>query len=114
MKALIFCLSLASAVCAQQRPMKIYWADVEGGGATLIVMPSGESVLIDSAQDLERDATRIYEVTKHAGLKQIDHVIATHWHADHYGGVSRLNRLIPLKAFYDHGNMPSSMPDDPN
>jgi beta-lactamase superfamily II metal-dependent hydrolase len=105
---------VSAGLSAQQRPLKIYWVDVEGGGATLIVTPSRESILIDSAQDLERDATRIFNVTKHAGLKQIDHVIATHWHADHYGGVNRLSQLIPLKAFYDHGDMPSSMPDDPN
>jgi beta-lactamase superfamily II metal-dependent hydrolase len=106
---------LAGCLAAQPRPLGIYWVDVEGGGATLIVTPAGESVLIDAGEDLARDATRIFELaSKHVGLKQIDHVVATHWHADHYGGVSRLHRLIPIAHFYDHGNAPSSLPDDPS
>jgi beta-lactamase superfamily II metal-dependent hydrolase len=104
-----------ATLLAQQRPLKIYWTDVEGGGATLVVTPSGESILIDTGMDLERDASRVAAVAKTAGLKQIDHVVLTHWHADHYGGVNRLSHLIPLKAFYDHG-IPSvkSLPDDPS
>jgi len=37
--------------------LDIYWVDVEGGGATLIVSPSGESLLVDTgwAKD-DRDA----------------------------------------------------------
>lgn len=114
-RTLLLAAVLSAGVFGQQRPLKIYWADVEGGGATLIVTPSGESILIDSAQDLDRDVERIWKVAaQRAGLKQIDHVIATHWHADHYGGVNRLRQRIPLKAYYDHGNLPTSMPDDPN
>src|SRR3954451_25399821 len=88
-------------VC-QTKPLTIYWVDVEGGGATLIVTPGGESILIDAGEDLDRDATRIADVaTRQAKLKQIDVAIATHWHADHYGGFSRLSKLIPLGRFYD-------------
>jgi competence protein ComEC len=46
-------------------------------------------------------------------LKQIDHVVASHWHADHYGGISKLSQRIPLKRYYDHGNIPAQLPDDP-
>jgi hypothetical protein len=28
------------------RPLEVYWIDVEGGAATLIVTPAGESVLM--------------------------------------------------------------------
>jgi hypothetical protein len=43
----------------------MYWNDVEGGGATLIVTPQGESVLIDSGNPGGRDAGRIFgELTK--------------------------------------------------
>src|SRR6186713_2374293 len=75
--------------------LEIYWVDVEGGAATLIVTPAGESILVDTGQDLERDVSRIVAVARQAGLKQIDHVVATHWHADHYGGISKLSKRIP-------------------
>jgi hypothetical protein len=33
---------------ADSRPLDIYWIDTEGGAATLLVSPSGESFLIDT------------------------------------------------------------------
>ena len=38
-----------------------------------------------------------------AGLKQIDHLIITHWHGDHFGGLAALAPQIPIKEFIDHG-----------
>lgn len=100
---------------AQVRPLEIYWIDVEGGGATLIVTPAGESVLIDAGgYDVERDAARVHAVAARvAGLHQIDHFVATHWHADHYGGAIRLNQLMPIMRFYGHGNLPTGVAEDP-
>src|SRR5436309_5521031 len=87
-----------------RRGLDIYWCDVEGGAATLIVTPAGESVLVDSGWPGERDPDRIANIAKQvAGLKQIDHYITTHWHTDHFGGIGRLAELIPVMNFYDHG-----------
>jgi competence protein ComEC len=56
--------------------LDIYWNDVEGGGATLMVTPSGESVLIDSGNPGGRDAERIHKTaTEVAGLKRIDYYV---------------------------------------
>ena len=46
---------------AQQATLDIYWIDVEGGAATLIVTPEREAVLMDAGWDREdaRDANRI-------------------------------------------------------
>jgi competence protein ComEC len=106
--------ALAGCLWAQERPLEIFWIDVEGGAATLIVTPSGESLLVDTGQDLERDVSRVHDVAvRQAGLKQIDHFVATHWHADHYGGISKLSKRIPVKHFYDHDEIPAQLPDDP-
>lgn len=81
-----------------------YWIDVEGGAATLIVTPSGESVLIDSGNPGERDAGRIFKVaTEVAGLKQIDHLVTTHYHRDHFGGAADLAKRLPIRNVYDNG-----------
>src|SRR5258707_754784 len=82
--------------------LDIYFVDTEGGAATLLMTPAGESVLIDCGNPGARDAERIHKVaTEQAGLKAIDHLIITHWHTDHYGSVRRLSQLMPIHHYYD-------------
>jgi competence protein ComEC len=90
----------------RRNTLEIYVIDVEGGNATLFVAPSGESVLIDTGNvppGAVRDAERIMAAAKDAGLTQIDHLIITHWHGDHFGGAAELAARIPIKQFIDHG-----------
>jgi len=86
--------------------------DVEGGAATLIASPAGESLLIDSGFPGGRDAGRIAEVAReHAGLERIDHYITTHWHRDHVGGIGELVSLVPVARYYGH-RIPEPVPPD--
>ena len=111
---LIFVLGIPFFSRAAPRTLDIYFIDVEGGAATLIVTPLGESMLIDSGFPEQRDAERILHVAKDvAGLTQIDHYITTHWHRDHVGGITLLAKLFPVKNFYDHG-IPSVLSSDIN
>jgi hypothetical protein len=48
------------------------------------------------------------EAVKDAGLTQIDSLLITHWHGDHFGGLSELAKQIPIKHYYDHG--PNAQP----
>jgi beta-lactamase superfamily II metal-dependent hydrolase len=104
----------ASQTNAPRRALDLYFIDVEGGAATLIVTPAGESVLIDAGWDGfdGRDAKRIQQAMRQAGVTAIDHLVVTHYHRDHYGGVPELASLVPIKRFYDHGKM-TSLADDP-
>jgi competence protein ComEC len=96
---------LTAATLSAQKTLDIYWIDAEGGAATLIVTPSGQSLLADTGNPGDRDAQRIYDVaTKQAHLKKIDTVLITHFHSDHVGGVPALAKLIPIGAFVDHGD----------
>jgi competence protein ComEC len=93
------------------KTLDVYWVDVEGGGATLIVTPENESVLIDTGFPGARDAGRIHHVAADiAGLKKIDHVILTHFHTDHFGGAAELAKLMPLGVLHDKG-IPDHDPD---
>src|SRR5450631_600326 len=95
------------ATAQTRTTLDIYVVDVEGGNATLLVAPSGESLLIDAgnvAPDAAiRDAERIMAAAKDARLAQIDDLIITHWHGDHYGGLAELAKRIPIRHFIDHG-----------
>ena len=101
---------LSAPVALAQTPnaktLNIYVIDVEGGNAVLFVAPSGESMLVDTGNGGDgavRDAGRIMAAVNDAGLKQIDHLIITHYHNDHIGGLSELATHIPIKEFIDHG-----------
>ena len=92
--------------------LDIYVIDVEGGNSTLIVTPSRESLLIDTGYPppaASRDAGRIMDAVHDAGLQQIDHLVTTHWHGDHFGGLAELASRIPVREFIDHG-LPDSEP----
>jgi len=92
--------------------LDIYFIDVMGGAATLIVTPERESVLIDSGwPGLEdRDPKRITYVLKNvAKLNLLNHAVTTHWHTDHYGGIEGLKRLVAIDQFWDRG-----LPEDQN
>ena len=108
--AFLLAVSLAAALPAAQmrttKTLDVYLIDVEGGGATLFVTPSGESVLIDTGNGgaaAARDAGRIMDAAKDAGVTRIDNLITTHWHGDHYGGLAELATRIPIRHFFDHG-----------
>ena len=95
-----------SAQSETEDALRIYVVDVEGGNATLFVSPSGEALLIDTGNggaNADRDVGRIMEAVEDAGLRQIDHLITTHWHGDHYGGLSELATRIPIRHYIDHG-----------
>jgi competence protein ComEC len=83
----------------------IYSIDVEGGQATLLVAPSGASMLVDTGWPggNGRDAERIQAAMKDAGLTQIDKVLITHFHTDHVGGVPELVKRVKVGEFLDHG-----------
>jgi competence protein ComEC len=100
---------LAVSAIGQRRSaqtLDIYVVDVEGGNATLFVSPSGESMLIDAGNGgaaAPRDAGRIMAAAQDAGVTRIDHLIITHWHGDHVGGLAELATRIPIRHFIDHG-----------
>lgn len=92
----------ATASADPAKGLEVYWIDVEGGAATLIVTPAGESVLVDTGNPGGRDSGRIVAAAKEAGLTKLDYVITTHYHRDHFGGAPEVIQQIPIGVLYDH------------
>jgi beta-lactamase superfamily II metal-dependent hydrolase len=114
----IVALALVVVVCGADAPPKrnldIYFIDVMGGAATLVVTPEGESVLLDSgwAGFQDRDPIRIESVLKEqAKLDHLDHLVTTHWHADHFGGVDGISRRLRVDHYWDRGLPDPNAPD---
>ncbi|MBI1354621.1 MAG: MBL fold metallo-hydrolase [Acidobacteria bacterium] len=102
----LFTLLLAALPAASQE-LKIYWIDVEGGAATLIVTPEGETVLMDAGWPGfdGRDPKRIANVLEYeVGKKKIDYFIVSHFHTDHVGGLPELAKMVPIEHYVDHGD----------
>ncbi len=104
MRAILAC-AVVLAGSALARPLEIYFIDVEGGQATLVVSPSGQSLLIDAgfSNFSGRDADRIAVAAKAAHVKKVDFVLITHHHGDHEGGVPNLLERLQVGMFFDPG-----------
>src|SRR5438128_12189531 len=92
-------LSLCATMAAAQtrKTLDMYVVDVEGGNAVLFVTPSGESMLVDSGNGgagAVRDAERIVAAAKDAGVTAVDHLLTTHYHGGHVGGIAELTPRI--------------------
>lgn len=105
LKTLFVLLAAAATAVAASGKLEIYWIDAEGGAATLIVGPSGDSLLVDTANRTpdDRDAKRILAAAQKAGLTKIDYLLTTHFHSDHMGSLPALAKLIPIEHYLDHG-----------
>ena len=113
--SMMFALLLTSISTAgvEDGRLDIYWVDVEGGAATVIITPAGESIVIDTGFPGLRDPSRITKViTEQGKLRHVDHLITTHYHTDHFGGAATLSTLLPIGNVYDNGKF-DDMPNDP-
>ncbi|MBU6165469.1 MAG: MBL fold metallo-hydrolase [Alphaproteobacteria bacterium] len=112
--------ALLLAAAAPAVDLKIISIDVDGGAATLYITPSGRSLLIDTGWPAGRggpraqpggppvppspsSAERIVAAARAAGLTRIDHLLITHYHIDHIGGLNDLVKLMPVGELIDHG-----------
>ncbi|HET8548769.1 MAG TPA: MBL fold metallo-hydrolase [Bryobacteraceae bacterium] len=102
---LLLCALALAAPAFGAKTLDIYFVDVEGGQATLIVSPDRQSILVDTGwPGFEgRDASRIHAAAKDAGVKRIDYLVTTHYHTDHVGGIQQLLEKLRVVTFVDHG-----------
>ena len=107
MKFLVLLFALLPTSLFAADSLDIYWIDVEGGAATLIVTPGGDTVLVDAGwPGFEgRDMKRIKSVLgEQAKASKIDYFITSHFHRDHVGGLPQLAAEVPIGKFVDHGD----------
>ncbi len=106
--AVILCALLPTScfAAAGGKSLKIYFIDVEGGQATLIVAPGNKTMLVDTGfpGNEGRDSDRIVNAARLAGIDHLDYVLITHYHIDHVGGIVELAKKIKIGTFLDHGS----------
>lgn len=82
-------------------PLLIASIDVSHGKATLLRLPDGQIVLIDCAQPVYAESHVLPFLTAH-GIKRIDHLIITHYHDDHVGGLELLKSRLTIGTIHDY------------
>jgi beta-lactamase superfamily II metal-dependent hydrolase len=101
-------VSLMVSALAAAKTLDMYVIDLEGSKSSLVVSPSGQSMLIDAGipgtEQNGRDAARILEACKAAGVTKIDFMVTTHYDGDHVGGVPAIAAKMPIGTFVDHGD----------
>lgn len=94
--------TLATPAAAQD--LQVHFIDVGQGDSTLIVSPAGGTFLLDGGYWNE-GYNSIVPVLQQLGITHLDHVGATHYHADHVGGLDEVwNSGIHASNAWDRGN----------
>ena len=78
--------------------MHIYFLDVGQADCTFVIMPDGETLLIDAGNN--DDAAFVKRFIRKSGITHLDYVIATHPHEDHIGGMAEVIESFEIEKFY--------------
>ncbi len=102
----LLALSLLATAAASQAPtLKIYFLDVGQGDSTLIVSPTGTSLLVDGGPNGSGTSTVVPTLVS-LGLTTVNYAVATHYHADHIGGLDEVaNAMNGPGVCYDRGTV---------
>ncbi|AFZ74417.1 ComEC/Rec2 family competence protein [Natronobacterium gregoryi] len=87
--------------------LEFHHVDVGQADATLVVTPSDETILVDTG-DWRQDGSEVIDYLESEGVDRIDHLVATHAHADHIGGHAAVIEHVEtdgdgIGAAYDSG-----------
>jgi beta-lactamase superfamily II metal-dependent hydrolase len=79
---------------------QVHFVDVGQGDSELIITPNKKTILIDGGEQ----GTGIVSYLKSVGVNQIDVMVNTHPHSDHFGGlVDIFNSGMPVKEVITNG-----------
>lgn len=84
--------------------LRILFPDVGQGHAALIISPTGRTLLIDGGPDGAGRAVLI-PVMQRLGLSRLDFMVATHYDADHIGGLDEVAAVFLPTIAYDIGDL---------
>jgi beta-lactamase superfamily II metal-dependent hydrolase len=101
-----------TTVVAQSAELEVVFFDVGMGDATLIVSPSGQTMLIDGGLNGHGTQT-ILPFLVQENILRLDYVVATHYHSDHVGGLDEIaHSHIAIGEALDRGDVdpPTSRP----
>ncbi len=95
-------LWLVPAASLATGTMSIACLDVGQGDATVIISPSGQTLLFDGGKS-GRGSSVILPYLNAQGITYLDYMVASHYHSDHIGGLDEVIAQVPVGVAYDRG-----------
>lgn len=93
--ALMFSLPVSA------KDLTVSYIDIGQGDSELIELPDGKNILIDAGD--QEGSAKLVAYLKERNIKDIDLVIISHPHLDHYGGLLKAVKNLNIKQIYDSG-----------
>lgn len=96
---------------AQGSLAKIYFVDIGTGAGTLIVSPTGKTLLVDGGPP-GAGTGKILPTLDTLGISTIDYTVLTHYHIDHDGGLTEVFNAGKVSGgiAYDNGDAAGVIP----
>ena len=85
--------------CLVRPGVRVHFLDVGQGDATLVLLPAGGTILVDTGPSWEHgDAGRtiVAPALRKLGVSRIDTLVLTHLHPDHSGGLLSILEEFPV------------------
>lgn len=104
--AIVLCLSNAG-ICRQ---LEVHAIDVGQGDCTLIISPDGKTTVLIDAGDEKCGTKSVLPYLKNRHIDHLSYVFASHYDADHIGGLDEVISGIGVKKIgvvYDRGDKPA-------
>ncbi|MEN8263091.1 MAG: ComEC/Rec2 family competence protein, partial [Nitrospirota bacterium] len=81
--------------------LTVHFIDVGQGDSILLILPDGKNVLLDTG--IQPAGPHIVKYLKDHQIKHINHLISTHPHDDHIGGIFSIASEFEIDNYYDNG-----------
>ncbi len=94
--------------------LRILFLDVGQADATLVILPGGESLLVDAGgtvtggSDIGRRI--VVPALRAAGVRRLDYLLVTHADPDHIGGAAAVVRALDPREIWEGVPVPASRP----
>ena len=96
---LMLLAALLLAGCRQgPGDLTLYGVQTGKSDCLVFILPNGETLLVDTG--LKDTYDQVEQVLKLAGVKEIHHLILTHGHKDHIGGLKKLAKAYEIGTIY--------------
>ena len=113
-RAAAACAGLGGTERAGGARLRVLFLDVGQADATLVILPGGQSLLVDAAgaptggTDIGRRI--VVPALRAAGVRRLDYLLVTHADPDHIGGAADVLRGLDPREIWEGVPVPASRP----